>query len=453
MKLKLLQKVLKVRVKNRMKVLDIEKKIGIETFFTSFKGVGGKLRTRPEDFTVKEVSNYPKEKEDGKFAVADVTAINWETNLLAREISNKLRISRQRIGFAGTKDKRAKTTRLMSFYGVSLEDLSEIKIEDVSIENAYRSDKSAKIGNLKGNSFEVVIRDINEPVNKKGLQNVVSSINEVGGFPNFFGIQRFGAIRPITHIVGKHIVKDDFEQAVMTYVANPIIEEGEDVFALRRKLQDTYDFAEALKSYPNQLNYEKAILNKLVQDPKDFVSALKELPKNLLTMFVYAYQSYLFNKILSERIKQKLPLDQAVVGDIILPVRKGIIDENGILVTENNIEKINLQISKGNAYVSGVLFGSDSTFSLGKMGKIEHKIIENEKIDHRDFIIPDIPYISSTGTRRPLLAPVKDLEFKIIDDILNPEKQALILNFILNKGCYATSLLREFMKAEDIRNY
>ena len=54
---------------------------------------------------------------------------------------------------------------------------------------------------------------------------------------------------------------------------------------------------------------------------------LKELPKNLLTMFVYAYQSYLFNKILSERIKKNLPLNKAVVGDIILPIRKDIIDE------------------------------------------------------------------------------------------------------------------------------
>ena len=87
------------------------------------------------------------------------------------------------------------------------------------------------------------------------------------------------------------------------------------------------------------------------------------------------------------------------------------------------------------------------------MGEIEHNIIEKEKIDPRDFIIPDIPYISSTGMRRPLLASVRDLEFKIVKDDLNPKKQALILKFMLKKGCYATSLLREFMKADDIRNY
>ncbi|RLI52004.1 MAG: tRNA pseudouridine(13) synthase TruD, partial [Candidatus Thorarchaeota archaeon] len=288
---------------------------------------------------------------------------------------------------------------------------------------------------------------------KEELDKTISLINQTGGFPNFFGIQRFGTIRPITHIVGRYIVKDDYEKAVMSYIANPIEGEDEEFYKLRKKLQESYDFFEALKTYPNQLNFEKAILNKLVQDPEDFISALKELPKNLLTMFVYAYQSYLFNKILSERIKEKLPLNQATVGDVILPIRKGLIDEKGIVVNEKNIEKVNKQISKGKAVVSGVLFGSNSIFSEGEMGEIERTIIEKEKIDPRDFIIPDIPYISSSGTRRPLIAPVKNLEFEIVKNDSDPKKEALLLSFTLKKGCYATSLLREVMKADDIKNY
>ena len=68
-----------------------------------------------------------------------MTAINWETNLLVRELSNWLHISRQRIGFAGTKDKRAKTTRLMSFYKVPIKNLSNVKIGNVEINNIYQS--------------------------------------------------------------------------------------------------------------------------------------------------------------------------------------------------------------------------------------------------------------------------------------------------------------------------
>jgi tRNA pseudouridine13 synthase len=436
-----------------MKVLNTEKKIGIETFFTPFDGIGGKLRSIHEDFIVKEISNYPNESKKGKFTIANVTTTNWETNLLIRELSNLLHISRQRIGFAGTKDKRAKTTQLMSFYKVSVNDLANIKLKDVEIENIYSSNQPVKIGNLIGNKFETTVRDIDENINNYEIKDVVSFIKEYSGFPNFYGIQRFGAIRPITHIVGKYIVNDDFEKAVMSYIANPLDGEDKESYKLRKELEKTRDFSRALKSYPKRLNFEKAMLNKLVVDQNDFVGALKELPKNLLTMFVYAYQSYLFNKILSERIRKKLPLNKAIVGDIILPYRKGLIDHNFIRVTENNIDKVNYQISKGKAVVSGILFGSNSVYSDGQMGEIEYKIIDKEKIDPRDFIIPDIPYISSSGSRHPIISSVKNLNFKIINDSINSDRKALQLKFELPKGCYATSLLREFMKTDDIRKY
>ena len=436
-----------------MKVLDTEKNIGIKTFFTPFEGIGGKLRSIPEDFVVREVSNYPSKIENGRFTIADVTAINWETNHLLRELSNWLHISRQRIGFAGTKDKRAKTTRLMSFYKIPVENLSKVKIMDVEIENIYTSNNPVKIGNLIGNKFEITVRNINKKIKLDYVKDIASFVEKYGGFPNFYGIQRFGIIRPITHVVGKYIVKGDFEKAVMTYIANPMNEEDEDCYILRKELEKTHNFKKALKSYPYQLNFEKAILNKLVVNPKDFVGALKEMPRNLLTMFVYAYQSYLFNRVLSERIKKKLPLNEAVVYDIVLPIRNGNIDQNYIKVKESNIKKVNKQISQKKAVVSEFLFGSDSVFSGGEMGEIEYRIIDSERIDPRDFIIPDIPYISSSGTRHPILAFVKDLEFKFIDDELNKSKKALILKFELQKGCYATSLLREFMKTDNIRNY
>jgi len=435
-----------------MKVLNAEKTIGIETFFTKKKGIGGKLRTQTKDFFVDEISNYPPKKSDGKFTIADVTSNYWETNLLVRELSNWLHISRQRIGFAGTKDKRALTKQLMSFYKVDIEKLSQVKIKDVEIENIYQSDRPVKIGAHIGNKFEIIVRNINS-ASLNNIDDIYFTLIRLSGFPNFYGIQRFGIIRPVTHIVGKYIVKEDFEKAVMTYIANPIKGEDEEIYQLRKDLQETYDFAKALSNYPSQLNFEKAILNKLVVNEKDYVGALKELPKNLLTMFVYAYQSYLFNKILSTRIKDKIPLNEATVGDLILPIRKGIIDQSEIIVKKNNIEKVNKQISKGKAAVSGVLFGSDSVFSEGQMGEIEHKIIEQEKIDKRDFIIPDIPFISSSGSRRSLLGFVKNLSYELIDDDLSKEKKALKLNFELQKGCYATSLLREFMKAKDIKNY
>jgi tRNA pseudouridine13 synthase len=72
---------------------------------------------------------------------------------------------------------------------------------------------------------------------------------------------------------------------------------------------------------------------------------------------------------------------------------------------------------------------------------MERSVIASENIAQEDFQIVGLRAASSKGTRRELLAPCKDLTIAI------GEREA-IFKFTLNKGCYATTLLREFMKAE-----
>ena len=145
-----------------MKSIESEYNIGIETFLTKDDGIGGKLRTIPEDFFVLENSFNPPIQENGKFTIADITDVNWETNLLVREFSKKLHISRKRISFAGTKDKRAKKIRKMSFFRVSKDELLNLKIKNVIIKNIYHSNIGIKLGDLEGNSFQINIRNIKE---------------------------------------------------------------------------------------------------------------------------------------------------------------------------------------------------------------------------------------------------------------------------------------------------
>jgi tRNA pseudouridine13 synthase len=436
-----------------MKTPDFEHEIGIETYCTNHPGVEGKLRVRIDDFHVTELYLFPPKKDQGNFTIAEVTSRNWETHTLVQEIAHRLHFSQRRISFAGTKDKRAWTTQLMSFDHVPAEQLSSLTIKDVTFENIFQSDCPVRIGELLGNRFEITIRNIAEEIVPEQIISLFSPFQKWGGFPNFYGIQRFGVIRPITHLVGKYIIQGDFEKAAMTYIGNPMAGENETTYALREDLEKTRDYGKAFHSYPDALNFEKAMLNKLIQNPRDFIGSFKELPKNLLMMFVNAYESLLFNKMLSERIRQNLPLHQAVVGDIIYPMRKNVIVNETILVTESNIDKVNAQISKKKAVVTGLLVGYDSMYAEGEMGKIEHTIIDSQEIDPRDFIIPEIPFLSSAGSRRPLLALLPSLEWSLHTDEHTSDRQALTLRFELLKGCYATSLLREIMKSQDPRNY
>jgi len=432
---------------------DFEHEIGIDTFCTDHPGIGGKLRVRIDDFRVIELFLYPAKKDQGVFTIAEVSSRNWETHTLVQEIAHRLHVSQRRISFAGTKDKRAWTTQLMSFAHIPPEQLASLSIKDVSIQNIYQSDVPVRIGDLLGNHFEITIRGIPQTVTEEHITSLLNPCKTCGGFPNFYGIQRFGIIRPITHLVGKYIVQGMFEKAAMTYIAHPMRGENEATHALREELEQTKDYTKAFHSYPDALNFEKAMLNRLIQSPDDFVGAFKELPKNLLLMFVNAYESFLFNKILSERIRRGIPLHQAVVGDIISPVRKNSITSEIIAVKPSNIEKVNKQILKNKAIVTGLLIGYDTVFAEGEMGDIEQAVVESEKIDPRDFIIPEIPFLSSQGSRRALLALMPWIEWTLQADEFSKEHQALSLCFELQKGCYATALLRELMKSNDPRKY
>ncbi|MFP4000884.1 MAG: tRNA pseudouridine(13) synthase TruD, partial [Thermoplasmata archaeon] len=407
----------------------MEKKVGLDYFFTDVPGVGGKLKKYPEDFRVEEEIDLFEESE-GKYSIAKIWSRNWETNRLIKKLSQELSISRDDIDFCGTKDKRAITTQWMSFK-CKPERLQGLNIKDIEVEEFFTSHRSLNLGAHKKNRFEILVRDMDvepeEALNR--ADKIGEKIQEKGGFPNWFGVQRFGTIRPITHLVGKKILKGDFEGAVKKYVTYPVKGEGEECFEARKFLENDWDPEEALKIYPDILTFEKGILKYLKENPGDFVNALKTLPHNLLMMFVHAYQSYLFNKMVSLRLKRDLPLYDALLGDVILPA-----DSNGlpnkdtkVKVNERSLTKASKMVRDGKAYVSAPLYGHKSELSEGEQGDIERKVIEEENIEKEDFIIPEISSISSTGTRRNIFAPVGDLKWGV-------EGKALKLNFSLNKG-------------------
>ncbi len=425
-----------------------ERLIGLEVFYTDTPGTGGKVKRECQDFLVEEISRFPPRDDAGRFVIAKVTSENWETNRLIRVLSHQLGISRYRIGFAGTKDKRAITSQLMSFEA-PLGSVQGISVHQVTIADAYRAKKNMTIGDLIGNRFRIRVRDcaLEGEQLRSTVAATVSELDKLRGFPNFFGVQRFGSLRPITHIVGKHIIKGEFEKAAMAYAANPVPAENEEAREARRFIQETHDFSEGLNRLPKALMFERIVVGHLAQRPDDFPGAIMAMPRNLQMMFVHAYQSYLFNRILSERIRRGMPLNEPLVGDVVLPVDKdGLPDHDKYIpVTKANLDLVATQVRNGRAYVSVVLFGSESELAKGVPGEIEAAIVATEGIDRQDFIVPIIPECSSTGSRREIVAKYSELSYSV-------NYRDLEIGLALGKGCYATTFLREIMKVDAIES-
>ena len=431
-----------------IKASDDEKGIGIEVFYSNTKGIAGKLRKTAEDFVVEEISSPPESDDEGEYTIATIKAKNWETNRLVRQLSRRLGISRKKIGFAGTKDRRAITTQLISIKA-PIENVKNLYLKDLEVQEAYASQKGLDLGDLIGNRFDIMIRDIQCPdsIAEKLISETLEELKVLRGFPNFFGHQRFGAIRPITHLVGKKILEGDFKGAVLTYLGNPVDIEGPGAIEARKALEEGKSYADVLMLFPKYFGFERAMLNHLVKNENDYIGALAVLPKNLSMMFVHAYQSYLFNRILSQRIERGLLTAEPLLGDMVLPVNsKGLPEhKKWIEVSEDNIGKVGKRVAEGKAFVSGLVPGADVKMAKGEQGEIERKVMDEVYADPKDFIVPKMRGLSSKGTRRELISPQKDFNYKI-------ENEGVEMSFELIKGCYATSLLREFMKT-DMLNY
>jgi len=422
-----------------------ERQIGLEHFLTTSKGIGGVLKKDPEDFIVEEIPDHPPKIDNGQFTIARIRVRNWETNRLVRILSKNLGISRHKIKFAGTKDKRAVTTRMFSF-DHPLEKVLSLKIPDIEIVDAFSSNRELELGNLIGNHFNITVREV--PGEKK---DVFDSINEcmdqivsLGGFSNYFGVQRFGAVRPITHIVGMKIVHGDIRGAVMAYVGNPLPGEEEGIFLARKRLEEDLDFREAVSYYPSKYLFERTMIHHLKRRPDDWPGALDSLPDNLKMMFVHAYQSYIFNRILSQRIGSGIPINEPVLGDLVVPMNKKGLPEHyhSVKVTRSNIQMMTDLVKDQKGFISGAIIGKESDLAEGEMGEIERRIMEEEKVSPDDFEISAISRISSKGMRRELIAPVFDLKWRSIGKG-SPSPQ---FDFSLFRGTYATSFMREIMK-------
>lgn len=432
------------------KCITAENGIGLHNYLCDTDGTGGHLKTLPEDFIVREVSDHPRQKDNGDYSIATVTARNWETNRMVRLMSRCMGVSRDRIGFAGTKDKRAVTTQLMSVYGTP--DLWEkVDLKDIEVKDVFRGARGIQIGDLIGNDFEITVKDctMDPSLIKETVDADIATIKKTGGFPNYFGVQRFGAVRPVTHLVGERLVRGDIEGAVRTYISFTTEEEAEELRLKRKELQETdiSEWKSIFPTIPPAMAFEKMMVGVLIDDPENWVGAIEIVPTNLQMMFVHAYQSWLFNEMLSRRMDAGLPLNAPVEGDIIIPLDANKIPqhENPILTTAKNIDLVTRQVRAGRAFVTITLFGSDGELAEGEMGEIERKVIEENRLKHDDFVIPELSRCTSKGSRREILCPLKTIDYNLNDD-------GYTLKFNLPKGNYATCLLREFMKSE-MRDY
>ena len=334
-----------------------------------------KIKQLPEDFIVREISSVNTE-ENGFYSYFLLKKINHTTIGALEILSQKLDVPLKNFGFAGNKDKNAVTEQKISIFRGS-KNVENIRLNGIELKYLGNGKSPISLGDLEGNEFTITIRNLGN----YGIEKIKNYENKKINVPNLFGPQRFSKNN---HLVGKTIVKREFNQSVELLLEN-------------------------------NGNIENVIAKYLKGNKNNFIGALRLIPLKTRKLFVHACQSFLFNEIANECLKNIDKSEYNETGNIEIP-----------------IIGFNFEIS---------------AIKNTSLKKIIKNILEKEKISPRDFIISQMPELASEGGCRNLFFEVKNLKIlEINDDELNKNKQKIKISFSLPKSCYATTLIEFILR-------
>ena len=173
-----------------------------------------------------------------------------------------------------------------------------------------------------------------------------------------------------------------------------------------------------------------------MKNPENKAHAFNVIDKNHKRFFVSAFQSELFNQVVSARMPD---IDKLLLGDMAYK------HDNGACFRVEDPEAEQPRSDAFEISPTGPLYGYRTTETTGPAGAIEISVLATTQLEREDF--RRMSYYRAKGTRRPLRFQPKNIDIRQDADDHGPYLQ---LDFILDPGCYATTLLREITKTRPL---
>ena len=388
----------------------IDSEIGITVFTTKFPGCGGIIKNQNEDFRVSELISEKADSricKDYGFAVYKLKKNGIDTTHALSEIFRKHGI---RLKSLGLKDASAITEQFV-FTTYKTNKHIEINEPKYNLKKVGFTDKVLSKKEMIGNRFRIKI-DV--------ASNELAKFNEFDKILNFYGYQRFGSRRPVTHRIGRAMIQKDFTRAVDLLLSFTSEYDRAENTKLRELMSDASKYPEALKTIPKSMDLEKIALKEMIEH-NDPVRALRALPLSIRRFFVQSYQSYIFNHTLSRSLDAGEELFCPQSDDVCY-------NKNGELGKFENDPLQRLSVP----------FVGYSYYKKTRFHFYIEKILQDEEITHKDFFSKEIQEISSEGGFRN--STIKCEGYSINDNIVS---------FSLSRGSFATIVLREIIKPEN----
>lgn len=396
----------------------------LKTYLTAdLPGTGGTIKETPEDFLVAEIPLYLPCGE-GEHTFAEIEKRGITTLEALRRLAKALGIAERDMGYAGMKDARGITRQTFSIPRVAPDHVLGLEVPGIKVLSASLHRNKLKLGHLRGNCFRLRVRGVTADAVPRA--SAVLSVLAKRGVPNYFGEQRYGT-QGNSHLIGAALLRGDYRGAV-----DALIGDAAKVTDERwRAAIDAYrrgDLDESLRAFPGHCRTERDLLQRLVKQPNDWEKAFRAVHPRLKKLYLSAFQSFLFDRLLDGRLDG---LDEVVDGDVAYKHDNGAC----FLVTDAAAEAVRaaaFEISP-----TGPLFGCKMKEPEGKVLELERQVLDMEGLSPESFNLTG--GLRMDGERRPLRVP-------LTEPTADWDGEGLVLEFGLPRGSYATAVLREVMK-------
>ncbi len=408
---------------------EIDRLAGIECYCTSFEGTSGTIRQASEGFRVSELveesfwSNIsPGYSEQFRYPLYLLEKRDIDSNHAVFEIERQYHI---RLRIMGIKDAKAVTQQYTGSARAMKSPPTELKTTHTRLSLAGFTKRPLARQSLAGNEFNITIY---EPQ----VTELGGFIEQVQSIGNFYGLQRFGGERLVTHLVGREIVKRNFGKAVELLLSYTTKYDTPMSKEIRSTSTDPKNYPRVLRTLPKGMDIERKVLSVLVAGG-NAISALRAVPLNIRRLFVHAYQSYIFNRCLSSAVLSGWDLARPDPGDLCFEM-EGPATFGRVLKFDHADEK---HVMVPAIRMAGYSFQPGS----GRFENITKNVLQEEGVSAKDFYIKEMQELSNQGGFRQAPLWCTDFSYGKDDD--------LVVSFKLPKGSYATTLLREIMKPKD----
>jgi tRNA pseudouridine13 synthase len=382
-----------------------------------------KLKQQPEDFQVEELTDRAPD-EGGPFAFYRLEKRGWSTPDALQAVRRRWRLELQRLSYGGLKDRHAQTVQYLTIlhgprrglthHGVTLTYLGQVR-------RPYTS------SDIRANRFRVTLRDLGA-ADVAAAQQALEEVRR-DGVPNYFDDQRFGSVAGNGEFMARFLVRGDFEAALRQALVAPYEYDRAEQKREKAVLHECWgDWVTCKERLPR--GHARSLVDYLVHHPTDFRGAVARLRPELRGLYLSAYQSHLWNRMLARRLQEDCRPEQLV--DVQL--RLGPVPFHRRLEEAQKAELAQVVLPLPSARLK---LGEDDP-----RRRLVDAVLAEEGLRLEQMQVKGVRELFFSKGERAALCLPEGLESEAGPDERHAGRQRLVLAFELPRGSYATLIVK-----------